>query len=247
MIPFSICLITYNEAERLPKVLQSLRFTDDIVVVDSGSNDGTLNLLAEHKVRVIQSDFKGFGAQKQLAVDACKYDWVLCLDADEVPDEHFWSALRQNLKEEPPIKAWYIKRKLVFLGKIFHYGAESRDHQLRFFNRKLAKWSLDAVHEKVLYNGKTACLRGAVHHYSYQNLESYFNKFNRYTSLAAQGIRTKGKAKRPYRFIFLFWIYFLQHYLLKGNVLNGYPGWFWALMSAQYAVVKYTKAYYEQF
>ncbi len=245
MIPVSVVLITHNEAERLEELLPLLSAFSEVVILDSNSTDATHSVVkAFPNVAIYQQDFQGFGKQKQDAVQYAKHDWILSLDADELPNSELIAHI-QSLRAatDQPALNYTLRRKLVFLGKTFHYGKESRDEQLRFFNRNTARWTADAVHEKVLSDVPIGRLNGFALHKSYRNLDNYIGKFNRYTSLAAEAQFAKGKKSAllfiPFRGIFTFF----RSYIMQLNLLNGFSGWLWSLFAAVYTVVKYTKLY----
>jgi len=178
----SAVLITHNAAAQLPACLASLDFVDDIVVVDSGSTDATREIAAHHGARVIEHRWSGFGPQKQFAVAAARHDWVLCIDADErVPAElatQIVAAVTQ-----PTHSAFQMPRANFFMGRYLRHGEGYPDWSLRLFDRRVARWSDDAVHEKVIAQsavGRIAGGGGLLHH-SADSLATYLDKQNRYT------------------------------------------------------------------
>lgn len=239
---FSVVIITWNEEKRIEALLASVRHASEIVVVDSMSTDGTVALCEKYGARVISNPFEGYGEQKQKGVDAAQNDWILSLDADEVPDEKCWEHLRELCINEPEIKAWRLKRQLVFMGRVFRYGSEANDRQLRFFDRRHARWNTPPVHEKVVYDGPTGDLQGNVAHESYGSLDNYFGKFNRYTSLAADQLHARNKRRSSFVKALGVPMVFFRFYFLKGNIMNGYAGFCWSLFSSLYTLVKYSKA-----
>ncbi|MHB1277167.1 MAG: glycosyltransferase [Bacteroidia bacterium] len=239
---FSVVIITHNEAHRVEELLKKIPDVDEILVVDSFSTDGTAALCEKYGARVIQQHFLGFGQQKQLGVDAAKNDWIFSLDADEIPDEKCWEHIASLMREEPSVKGWYLKRHLVFMGRSFHYGKESRDKQLRFFDRRQMGWNAASVHESIEYQGKKAVLEGTVAHKSYDSLDNYFGKFNRYTSLAAEDLVRRKKYKSVFSNMAGVPFNFIKIYFLQLNFLNGYPGYCWSVFSSMYSLVKYSKA-----
>ncbi|HCS21135.1 MAG TPA: hypothetical protein DIW47_11355 [Bacteroidetes bacterium] len=241
-VKFSVVIVTYNEAHRIEDLLKQVPEVDELLVVDSFSTDGTAALCEKYGAKVIQQKFLGFGPQKQFAVDAAKNDWIFSLDADEIPDEKCWAHIAGLMREEPSIKGWYMKRHLVFMGKAFRYGKESRDKQLRFFNRKHMHWNSAAVHESVEYTGEKGVLLGTVAHKSYESIDNYFGKFNRYTSLAAEDLVRRKKFKSVFSNVVGVPFNFIKIYFLQLNFLNGYPGYCWAIFSSIYSLVKYSKA-----
>ena len=160
---FSVVLITLNAASTLTKCLQSCAgLTDDIVVVDSGSQDNTIEIAQYHHARVIHQDWLGFGKQKQFAVSQAKYDWVLCLDADEWLSTELAAHLQRLEDNSPNIHAWKMPRCNKFMGRFLRHGEGYPDWSLRLFHRKQAGWSDDSVHETVIYQGLVGKLHGDV-------------------------------------------------------------------------------------
>lgn len=243
MIAASVVIITYNEAERLKDLLPLLKEFDEVLILDSHSSDSSDGILSAYSnVAVYRQDFQGFGKQKQTAVSLAKYDWIFCLDADELPNREMIEHIKQILSTgNTNVKSYWMRRKLEFLGKVFHYGKESRDYQLRFFHRERAQWSDDSVHEKVVSDVPTARLKGYALHRSYRNLDNYIGKFNRYTSLAAESKHAQGKKSTLFSIPFRGFFTFFRSYILQLNFLNGYAGWLWSLLASVYTITKYTK------
>jgi glycosyltransferase involved in cell wall biosynthesis len=241
-VPVSVVIITHNEALRISPVLAAVSWADEIVVVDSGSSDATVEICLKAGARVVQQDFSGFGQQKQLGVDRAQHDWILSLDADEVLSVETAAHVRQLLEKGPDRQAYFIRRQLIFLNKKFRFGRESRDYQLRFFNRRMARWNEKQVHEGLEFSGKAGVLKGRVDHYSYPDLASYLAKFNRYTDLAAAGLVSGNKSRSPCLLALSFPWNLFKIYWLDGNFLNGFAGFIWSVLSSAYPLVKYAKA-----
>lgn len=241
MLP-SVVIIAFNEEENLKQLLPLLHEFEEIIIVDSNSRDNTSELCSLFpNVKLIQNEFQGFGLQKQFAVDQAKSNWVLSLDADEFPDAHLLSHLKDLFKEgQTPSKPYFVKRQLHFLGKTFKYGKESKDFQLRLFDRTRAKWANVEVHEYVQFEGISGKLNGFLEHHSYKNIDNYIGKLNRYTSLAA----ADKKGESSYSTITIWFkvrFSFFKSYFLQLNFLNGYAGWVWSSFSAFYTLSKYSK------
>jgi glycosyltransferase involved in cell wall biosynthesis len=241
----SVVIITLNEEASLPRALDSVAWCDDIVVVDSGSTDRTVEVASSRpNCRVIHQAFLGYGPQKRVAVEAAAHDWVLSIDADEVLDERLQAALRAWRETDPGDRAAYmLTRQLHFMGRRFRHGKESRDRIVRLFDRRRASFSEAAVHERVVSDGPVGSLDGRLIHYSHRDLEEYFEKFNRYTSLMAHRMSAEGRSVSRAALVVRAPIVFLQYYLLRGNLLNGFPGFVWSLLAAYYKTVKYLKLY----
>jgi glycosyltransferase involved in cell wall biosynthesis len=239
----SCVIITYNEEENIRRVLNSVKWCDEIVVVDSGSADKTIEICEEYNCSIYEKEFNGYGEQKRYAVSLASNDWILNIDADEVVSDELRDEIK-NLFNDDEIKfnGFFLPRSLIFLGKHFKYGRESKEYYLRLFNKNFGDFSSDKVHEKVELKGDTKELNGTLHHYSYINIEQYFNKFNSYTTKAAKGLFDEGNKGRSVAAIVLgFPVYFFKNYFIYRNFLNGTQGFLWALFSSLYPVIKYFK------
>ena len=238
--PVSAVLITLNAARSLAATLETLRFVDDIVVVDSGSTDETCAIARQFGARVIEQAWLGFGPQKDFAVRQARHDWVLCLDADErlTPElQHSIEAAQAN----PTFQAWRMARCNRFLGRYLRFGEGYPDWNLRFFHRAHARWSDDAVHEHVLTGAAIGTLRGDLLHDSAETLASYLNKQNRYTSLAAELALAKGKRARAGRLIFSPLIRFIKFYIVRQGFRDGLPGLIHIAIGCFNSFLKYAK------
>lgn len=243
MPAISAVLITRNEAHNLPRCLASLAWADEVLVVDSGSEDGTPQLAESLGARVIHQDFLGYGPQKAFAVSQARHDWVFSIDADEEVSEGLQaSLLRWKAAESPAVSAIWITRWFYFLGQRIRFGGVGSERYIRLFDRRRAGFNDLAVHESVqVQTGEQGHLSGPLFHYSYRDIDDYFHKFNRYTSLAAESLFRQGKKKSLVYLVLRQPISFLQLFVLKGLFLDGYPGFVWALLSSFYPVVKYIK------
>lgn len=244
MTPYSVVIITKNEAHDLPRCLDSLGGSDDVVVVDSGSTDGTREICEERPgVRFITRDFDGYGPQKRYAVAQARHDWILSLDADEVLTPELASEVDAMAQAGfPGPGAYALPRSLVFLGRRFRHGRESAHYLVRLFDRRVANFDAAPVHEKVVVSGQAGRLRGRLLHYSYQDLDEYFEKFNHYTRLSAQKMVAAGRRVSAAQVALRLPATFLQFYVVQGNWLNGFAGFVWSWLGASYHAVKYLKA-----
>lgn len=246
--PLSVAIITLNAATQLEACLQSVAFADEIVVVDSGSTDGTQALAERYGARVIQQDWLGFGPQKQFAVEAARHDWVLCLDADE----RVSPALRANIEialklpstlgpADSMVAAFRFPRCNRFLGRYLKHGEGYPDWSLRLFDRRQARWSDDPVHEKVIANGQVGELRGDLLHDSAESLANYLNKQNRYTSLAADAALAAGKRASVGRIALSPLIRFIKFYVIRQGFRDGLPGLIHIAIGCFNSFLKYSK------
>jgi len=238
--PLSVAIITLNAAAQLAACLDSVRFADDIVVVDSGSSDGTVELAERHGARVVQQDWLGFGRQKQFAVDAARHDWVLCLDADERVTPALQAAI-ENALQNPSAAAFRFARCNRFLGRYLRHGEGYPDWSLRLFDRRQACWSDDAVHEKVLTKAAIGTLPGDLLHDSAESLAAYLAKQNRYTTLAADMALAAGKRASFGRIAFSPLVRFVKFYLLRQGFRDGLPGLVHIVIGCFNSFLKYSK------
>lgn len=238
--PLSVAIITLNAAAQLAACLDSAAFADDIVVVDSGSTDGTVELAEARGARVVQQDWLGFGPQKQFAVEAAKHDWVLCLDADERVSPELRAGI-ENALLAPSTAAFRFARCNRFLGRYLKHGEGYPDWSLRLFDRRRARWSDDAVHEKVVTDGLVGTLAGDLLHDSAETLAIYLNKQNRYTSLAAEMALAAGKRASFGRLCFSPLIRFIKFYLVRQGFRDGLPGLVHIAIGCFNSFMKYAK------
>lgn len=243
MNKLSVVIITLNEELRLPRTLDAVAWCDEIVVVDSGSSDRTVEICSRYpNCRVIERPFQGYGLQKRIAVAEANHDWVLSLDADEVADAELQAALRAEMARDlSGIAGFYLRRSLVFMGRPFSHGRESRERHLRLFDRRLGNFNEASIHERVETDGDTSDLPGRLLHHSYRDLADYFDKFNRYTSLSATRMHEAGRTASIPGIVCRGPWAFLQYYLINGNWRNGFPGLVWSMFGALYKTVRFLK------
>jgi glycosyltransferase involved in cell wall biosynthesis len=238
--PLSVAIITLNAVAQLEACLQSVRFADEIIVVDSGSSDGTQALAERHGSTVIQQDWLGFGLQKQFAVEQARHDWVLCLDADERVTPELQAAIENALKG-PSTAAFRFPRKNRFLGRYLKHGEGYPDWSLRLFDRRQARWSADAVHEKVETQYSIGELHGDLLHDSAESLAAYLTKQNRYTTLAADMAFAAGKRAGFARIAFSPLVRFIKFYFVRQGFRDGLPGLIHIVIGCFNSFMKYSK------
>lgn len=241
----SAVLITLNEEHSLPRALDSVAWCDEIVVVDSGSTDRTVEISRSYpNCRVIDQPFLGYGPQKRRAVEAASNDWILSIDADEVLDAELQRSVQQWRESGTPEYAGYeLLRRVCFMGREFRHGRESRARVLRLFDRRRGSFNTACIHERVELDGPTGRLSGRLLHHTYRDLDEYFEKFNRYTSIMAREMQGRSRPPAAVSLALRPVLTFLQFYLVHGNWMNGFPGFAWSYLAANYRTVKYLKLY----
>jgi len=240
----SVAIITKNEARRIARCLRSVAFADEIVVVDSGSDDGTQDTARRAGATVIEMpDWPGFGPQKNRALDACHGDWVLSIDADEEVDDTLRAAILEAVgqPERPagaPLGFW-LRRSSSFCGKVVRHGDWRNDHVLRLFRRSHARFTDDLVHERVDCPPPHGDLAGLLLHDSVDSVDDMVEKTHRYAELGAQKLRSNGhRGGVATALSHAAWT-FVRGYLLRGGFLDGRAGWTIARLNALGTYLKY--------
>ena len=239
-MPLSVAIITRNAEAQLVACLASLAFAEEIVIVDSGSVDGTVGLATRLGARVLQKEWQGFGPQKQFAVDAASHDWVLCIDADERVSAEMGEHVIAELKS-PRGFVYATPRRNRFLGRWLAHGEGYPDWSVRLFHRAYARWSSDAVHEKVITESPVIRLGGDLLHDSAETLEKYLDKQNRYTSLQAEAMRAAGYRASVLQLMLSPLLRFIKFYLLRLGFLDGVPGLVHIAIGCMNSFNKYAK------
>ena len=236
----SVVLITQNAAAQLPECLASVAFADEVVVVDSGSGDGTAQVAERYGARVVAKEWLGFGRQKQFAVEQAAHDWVLCLDADERVSPELAASLVRAL-ESPAAPVFLMARRNRFLGRWLCHGEGYPDWSARLFDRRAARWSDDIVHEKLLYAVSPRTLAGDLLHESAEDLGRYLEKQNRYSSLAAAELHRQGRRAGLTELAFSPLVRFVKFYFLRLGCLDGLPGLVHISIGCMNSFMKYAK------
>jgi glycosyltransferase involved in cell wall biosynthesis len=241
MLPISLVVITYNEADTIARCLDSVDFAAEKIVVDCGSEDDTREVAMAHGARVVQQDWLGFGAQRNFAHTVASYDWILSLDADEA----LTGELAQELKEGLPAlldsqaSVGIVYRTAWFMGRPLHwYRAMVRERKARIYHRARARWSDVRVHESLQYQGGEVVFRAPLMHFLNPTLVHHELKMLRYAELKALDWRDRAVAAVPLLWPFVFAFAFLKDYVLRLAVLDGWRGWIVAYLAAEYAVYK---------
>ncbi len=245
MIRLSAVVITRNEAEMIRGCLESLAFCDEIIVVDSGSDDDTVAIARSLGATVVERDWPGFGPQKEFARSLARGEWVLSIDADErIPHE-----LRQEIElaiANPDPKAYDMPRLSTFLGRPMRHSGWWPDRILRLFRRDSAVFSSDVVHERVVFNGAVGHLQNPIEHHPIRRLEDALRRMETYSSLGAAKLRSEDRRPGPVSGVLHGLFAFVSTYGLKRGFLDGAEGFANACIHAQTVFWKYTKAWMDR-
>ena len=219
----SAVVITRDAARTISRCLSSLAFADEILVVDSGSTDETVDLAQRNGARVLHQDWLGYGPQKQFAASQARYRWILSIDADERVSPELSASICSALVS-PSFYSYEMPRRNRFMGRWLRHGEGYPDWSLRLFNRDRADWSADGIHEKVETVDQVGRLKGDLLHESEQGIADYLAKQNRYTTLQAERMHMSGKRCGMVQLLFSPLFRFLKFYVFRLGFLDGIPG-----------------------
>jgi glycosyltransferase involved in cell wall biosynthesis len=238
----SAAIIAYNEERNIARAIESLRCCDEIVVVDSGSNDRTVELATKLGARVLDMAWRGYAGQKNYASSCCEHDWILSLDADEALSEALEGEIWQIKKNGPEFDAYTMPRMAQYLGRWILHSGWYPDRKTRLFDRRRAKWVGGYVHESLLVEGSLGHLESNLLHFTCSSLSEHLKTMDRYTTLAAEQLVSQN-TRIGWRQLALdpAWTFF-RTYILDRGFLDGTEGLTIAHMAALYNFLKYAKA-----
>ncbi|CAM2980514.1 glycosyltransferase family 2 protein [Legionella worsleiensis] len=229
----TVIIITKNEETNIRRCLESVRFADEVIVVDSGSTDKTVAIAQEYTDKVFQTDWQGYGVQKQRALAKANGDWVLNLDADESVSVELQKEII-NVIASDSADAFRVPIQMFFYNQLLKYSASPKRH-IRLFKRENANYSTDIVHEKILVapNSRISRLKNAIQHHSFRDLSHALYKLNKYSSYSAK-IRIASNKKPGFLGVLLNtgWM-FSRCFILQRGFLDGKLGFLFAVYSAQ--------------
>ncbi len=236
----SLVVIARDEVERIAACLDSVPWADERLVLDSGSRDGTQALCRAHGARVVETDWPGFGAQKNRALDLARGDWILNLDADECLSPALAAEIQACIARPGP-DAYWLPRRSHYLGRVMRFGDWRGDRVLRLFRRGHARFSDDLVHERLVVEGSVGVLHAPVLHYPFDDLEQVLDKLNRYSTLSARQRLQRGETAGLAKALTHGGWTFLRGYLLRGGFLDGREGFLLALSNGLGTFYRYAK------
>lgn len=241
MIPLTATVITFNEEENIRDCLESLSWVGNIVVVDSGSTDSTVEIAREYTSQVVITDWPGHLEQKNRAIDLSTTDWVLSLDADERVTPALRREIEDALETEPEVAGYSMPRLTWHLGRWIRHGGWYPDRKIRLFNRRKARWGGVNPHDRVIPQGPILALTGDIEHYSYRNLHHHLETIDFFTSISA-----REKEKRDIRWPLLSILFrppfkFFRMYFLQSGWRDGFPGFILAGIGSLYVFLKYAR------
>ncbi len=239
-LSLSVIIITKNEASHIGGCLQSVAWANEIIVLDSGSSDDTVNICKTVTDKVYETDWQGFGIQKQRALDKATGDWVLSIDADEIVTPELKQEILQALQSSD-INGFEIPRLSNYCGRQMRHGGWYPDYVLRLFRRDCGRFTEAVVHERIIVEGKLARLNSPFLHDAFVDFEEVLHKVNNYSSLGASLLYEKGvRSSLPKAMLKGLWT-FIRTYFLKASFLDGQQGLMLAISNAEGAYYRYVK------
>lgn len=239
MNKLSVIIITKNEQQTIRRCLESIKWADEIIVVDSGSTDNTLAICREYTDKIYHRDWPGYGIQKNRALSLATQAWVFSIDADEIVSEALAVEIQETIKRDTA-DAYRIRRELIFYGKPIKY-AVGTDWIIRLFKRKQSRFTDDIVHEKVIVDGTVKSLKSTLYHHSFCDVNHLLEKLNKYSSLSAQTKFERGKNPSAILAVGNFLWVFFRLYFLKRGFLDGKRGLVLDFSFASAAFYRYMK------
>jgi glycosyltransferase involved in cell wall biosynthesis len=239
--PVSVTVITLNEARNIDACLASVAWADEVIVVDSGSTDGTPDLARAKGAKVIVRDWPGYSAQKNFAAEQASHDWILSLDADERVTPELADEVRRTLAAGPAAAGYQLPRVTFHLGRWIRTTDWYPDYQLRLYHRRRATWPSRMVHESVTADGRVERFSGELQHLAYRDLSHHFETMERYTTLAAEEMRAAGRSSSILHLMVHPAAAFLRNYILKRGFMDGAAGFVISAMNSYYVFLKFAK------
>lgn len=243
MQELSVIIITFNEEKSIATCIESvLEVADEIVILDSYSTDNTIDIARKYGAIVHQQQFQGYGPQKNAALQHSTFDLVLSLDADEVLNTTLASAIIHE-KKSASYDAYIMNRCTNYCGKFIRHGSWYPDKKIRLFNKRMAKWTNDIIHEKIQIpnNARIKELKGDILHYSYHSIDEHVAQNNNFSSLSSQSLFTKGYRTNLFKIIVNPAWAFMLSFILRAGFLDGYHGLIVAVNISHLTFLKHTK------
>lgn len=241
MQKLTVTVITRNEAANIAAALESIRWADEIIVVDAESTDDTVAIARRYTDRVIVRPWPGYVDQKNFAAEQASHDWILSLDADERVSPALSDEIRALLASGPRAAGYRIPRVTFHLGRWIRSTDWYPDYQLRLYDRRRARWTGRLVHESVRADGPVERLRGELQHYAYRDIAHHLQTMDRYSTLAARQMFEDGRRARWVDIAVTPRLTFLRNYVLRGGFRDGIPGLVISVMNGYYVALKFAK------
>lgn len=231
-----------NEEHNIEAVLKSVKFADEIMVVDAFSTDKTVEIAKQYTDLVLQREFDYPAAQKNWAIPQAGNEWILLVDADERVTDELREEILQILKNPPQeFVAYWIYRTNYFMGELVRFSGWQNDKVIRLFRKSKCRYGDQMVHEEIAADGKVGFLKNKLIHNTYTTFDNYIAKLNRYATWQAVDYDKKTGVLTPYHFALKPWVRFVKHYFVKQGFRDGVVGFVIAFLSAYAVLNRYIK------
>jgi len=245
MEPLSVTIIACNEADRIARAIESVSFADEVLVLDSGSDDDTVGVATALGARVIETDWPGYRVQKERAAELAKNDWILGIDADEWLSPALATSICAALKN-PSVNGFEMDRLGLWMGAWIRHGVWRPDRAIRLFNRRRGRWAGGTVHEKVRVDGPIHRLEGDLMHDPYRDLSEQLQSMDRYARLFVEGAKASGRKAYIWDVVVRPPVHFLKALVLRHGFLDGVRGWCLAGLGAAAVMLKWGMLYLDE-
>lgn len=237
----SVYMITYNNEETVERALKSVTWADEIVIVDSFSNDRTLEIARKFTDKIYQRRWPGHRDQYQYAADLTTHDWIMFVDADEEVSAELAEEIRKELSRKVDgINGFFVYRQTFYLGRWIRYGGWYPDGEIRLYRRNKGRWE-GGLHAKVVVDGTVKSLKNQYLHYTYGNISDQIQTIDKYSGIAAEDMMKQGKTFWLFKLLFHPPFRFIKDYFFKSGFRDGLPGLVIAISTAYYVFIKYAK------
>ncbi len=240
-LPVSVYVLTFNNHRTIERCLNSLHWAEELVVVDSGSTDGTYEICKRYTEKLYCKEFQGHRDQYQFAADLTTRDWIMFVDADEEVPPELVEEIRKVLREEAEdIDGFFVYRQTFYLGKWIRYGGWYPDGEIRLYRRDKGRWE-GGLHAKIQVKGRVSVLKNKYLHYTYRDISDQIQTIDKYSKIAAEDMAESGEKFSVFKLLFHPPFRFVKEYLLKMGFRDGLPGLIIIVSTMFYVFIKYAK------
>lgn len=236
----SVIIPTFNEEKYIQQAIDSAHFADEILIIDSYSNDKTVAIAKNNNCKVIQREFDNFSNQKNYAIEQAKNEWIMILDADELLLPKLQQEITNITKNSTEHIAFKIPRRNYFINKFLNFGSDGTEKITRIFQKDKCKYQ-GLVHEKLYYEGSTGVLKNEMYHFTYQGFQHFISKKNNYSNLQSEQLFHKNKKTNFFQIVFKPLFRFFTELILKKGIFDGVAGYTTTNMNAYGVLSRYIK------
>jgi glycosyltransferase involved in cell wall biosynthesis len=234
----------FNEAHNIEAALESVRWCDEILVVDSFSTDNTVSLAKKYTAKLLQREYINSASQKNRAIPEAAHEWILLLDADERVTPQLQAEIQEILAQDQiSFDAYWIGRRNFFLGKEIRFSGWQRDKVIRLFKRDNCRYEEKQVHAEIITNGVVGKLNNKLLHFTYRDIHHYLEKWDRYSTWSANDAAKKIRNPNAFHFVVKPAFRFFKHYIVDLGFLDGYAGLIVCSLAAKGVFMRYVKLY----